>query len=225
MAKDYYLILGVPLDAAPDEIRSAFRKMALRHHPDRQRESSPRRFQDISEAYGVLSDPFQRARYDHELRRLQERRAAAHATSRMHDPEPLISEPMPLEGMPEAVSPSLEALFDHLRRNFSNLETPEAERAEPLNFELILSPEEARQGVLVPFQVPLFLTCIRCGGMGREWLFPCEECGGEGRIIKRDAVHVRVPAGVRDGSVIELSLARLGIHNLWLRVHVRVGMH
>ena len=64
MAKDYYLILGVPLDAAPGEIRSAFRRLALQYHPDRRGEAGTRAFRDISEAYDVLSDPAQRARYD-----------------------------------------------------------------------------------------------------------------------------------------------------------------
>ena len=49
MAKDYYLILGVPLDAAPDEIRSAFRKLAFRYHPDRRGGASSGAFQRISE--------------------------------------------------------------------------------------------------------------------------------------------------------------------------------
>ena len=222
MAKDYYFILGVPLDAAPDEIRSAFRKLALQYHPDRRRESSPGTFQDISEAYGVLSDPAQRARYDRELRQQGPRETVVSVAPRVRDPAPLIAEPVPVAGQPEAVRPSFGALLDRLTRNFAGLESPKAERAEPLNFELILSPEEAERGVLVPFEVPLFSTCYQCGGLGRNWLFPCADCDGEGRLVIRDAVNVRVPGGVHDGTLIEISLQRLGIHNLWLRVHVRV---
>ena len=225
MAKDYYLILGVPLDAAPDQIRSAFRRLALRHHPDRRRESEPGAFQNISEAYNVLSDPAQRARYDRELRQRGRQQVVAPVGARVPDPEPLVSEPVPISGEPEAVRPSYEALLDRLMRNFSGLETPKAERGEPLNFELILSLEEAERGVLVPFEVPVFSTCHQCGGLGRDWFFPCPDCDGEGRIVVRDAVNVRVPGGVRDGTVIELSLEGLGIRNLWLRVHVRVERH
>ena len=79
--------------------------------------------------------------------------------------------------------------------------------------------------MLVPFEVPVFAICFQCGGTGRDWLFPCEECDGEGRRVDCAALNVRVPPGVRDGSVFEFSLERLGIRNLWLRVHVRVERH
>jgi molecular chaperone DnaJ len=225
MANNYYLILGVPLNAAPDEIRSAFRKLALRCHPDRRSESSPGTFRDISEAYDVLSDPVQRARHDRELRRRRQRVAVVPVSSRIPGSESLISEPVSIAGRPEIVRPSYEALLDRLRSNFVDLGTPKAEREEPLNFELILSREEAERGVLVPFQVPIFSTCFQCGGMGRDWLFPCAECGGEGQILDRDSVNVKVPGGVPDGTVIDISLERLGVHNLWLRVHVRIERH
>lgn len=104
MAKDYYLILGVPLDAAPSEIRSAFRRLALRYHPDRRGASSPREFQDISEAYDVLSDPARRARYDRESR--SPRSDVVPFSARAGEPEPLISEPVPILGRPETVRPS-----------------------------------------------------------------------------------------------------------------------
>jgi DnaJ-class molecular chaperone len=222
MAKNYYVILGVPLDAAPDEIRSAYRKLAMRYHPDRQGESGPSAFQDISEAYGVLSDPSRRARYDHELRGRRQSEAFAPVSSRAHDPEPLISEPVDIVGQPETIRPSVEALLERLGRNFASLGTPKAEREEPLNFELIMSPEEAQRGVLVPIQVPVFSICFECGGMGRNWVFPCAECDGEGRTVYREEVNVRVPRGIRDGTVIEVSLKGLGIRNLWLRVRVRI---
>lgn len=219
-AKDYYLILGVPLDAGPDEIRSAFRKLALRYHPDRVRGASPDAFESISEAYDVLSDPTQRARYDRELRRARPPVAAVPASSGVRDPEPLISEPVPIEGLTDSVRPSFDALLDRLARNFSPLEPRKAEREEPLNFELILTPEEAERGSLVPFEVPVFSTCYQCGG-----LFPCNVCGGEGRLVDRGTVEVEVPAGVRDGTVIDVSLESLGIENLWLRVYVRIERH
>lgn len=217
MAKDYYLILGVPVDAAPDQIRSAFRRLALRYHPDRRRESSPAAFQDISEAYDVLSDPARRARYDDETHRRKQpfTRAA----------EPLTSEPLPVTGRPDSVRPSYEGLLDRLMKNFLDAGAPKAERAEPLNFELILSPAEARRGIRIPFEVPVFSVCLDCGGSGRDWVFPCDRCGGEGRVVDREIVDARVPAGVQDGTMIDVSLEELGIRNLWLRVHVRIAAH
>lgn len=223
MAKDYYLILGVPLDAPPDAIRSAFRRLALRYHPDRRGEASVRVFQDISEAYDVLSDPVRRARYDREARRLE--RHVPVAPARARHPEPLMSEPIAVTGRPEFVRPSFDSLFERLSRNFAGFGVPKSEHEEPLNFELILSPEEAERGVLVPFEVPVLSICFQCGGTGRDWVFSCADCGGEGRLVDRELIRVRVPPGVRDGAVIEVSLEELGVHNLWLRVHVRVKRH
>lgn len=227
MEKNYYIILGVPLDAAPDQIRSAFRRLALRYHPDRQRETGPGPFQEVSEAYEVLSDPVRRARYDRRLQgdRDQVARRERGSTFVRPDPEPLTADPVPVATRDHTVRPSLEALLDRVRRNFDALHVPKAEHDEPLNFELILSAAEAERGVLVPFEVPVFSLCYECGGAGRNWVFPCGACGGEGRVLERDPVDVHVPAGVRDGTRIDVSLQDLGIRNLWLSVHVRVARH
>ena len=125
MVKDYYLILGVPLDAAPEEIRSAFRKLALQYHPDQLREAEAARFREISEAYEVLSDPVRRARYDRGLRRSPARPIGADTRAPAAEPEPLISEPVPITGVPESARPSFDALFDRLKRNFFVSDVPE----------------------------------------------------------------------------------------------------
>lgn len=69
--KDYYKILGVPRTASQDEIKKAYRKRALLHHPDRHSNSSDGekkdqecKFKELGEAYNILSDPKKRARYD-----------------------------------------------------------------------------------------------------------------------------------------------------------------
>lgn len=61
--KDYYVILGIPRTASPDEIKQAYRKLASKHHPDRGGDTV--RFQEIQEAYSVLSDPVKKQQYDH----------------------------------------------------------------------------------------------------------------------------------------------------------------
>jgi hypothetical protein len=132
---------------------------------------------------------------------------------------------MPIRGRPEAFRPSYDALLERLRRNFLGQGVPKAERAEPLDFELILNPEEAQRGLLIPFEIPTFSVCCECGGLGRYGPASCAACDGEGRLVEHEAVDVRVPAGVLDDTVIEVSLRSLGIENLWLRVHVRIERH
>jgi DnaJ-class molecular chaperone len=65
MAKDYYNILGIKKSASADEIRRAYRKLALAHHPDRNDgEANEKKFKEVNEAYQVLSDPQKRSQYD-----------------------------------------------------------------------------------------------------------------------------------------------------------------
>ncbi len=75
MLLDYYRLLGVPENAQIGEIRSAYRKLALKHHPDKHPgdKESERKFKEVSAAYNVLSDDRQRERYDRERRRTRER--------------------------------------------------------------------------------------------------------------------------------------------------------
>ena len=63
--KDYYEVLGVKRDASPDEIKDAYRKLAMQFHPDRNKDAgAEERFKEISEAYAVLSDTQKRQQYD-----------------------------------------------------------------------------------------------------------------------------------------------------------------
>ncbi|MGE4546552.1 MAG: DnaJ domain-containing protein, partial [Desulfurella sp.] len=66
MAKDYYAILGVDRNATTEEIKKAYRKLALQYHPDRNEgdKKAEEKFKEITEAYAVLSDETKRAKYD-----------------------------------------------------------------------------------------------------------------------------------------------------------------
>jgi molecular chaperone DnaJ/curved DNA-binding protein len=121
------------------------------------------------------------------------------------------------------VRPSFDALYDRFLQNFTGRGMSKAVRLESLTVEVRLSPYEALQGVMVPIGLPLFVHCAVCGGSGRDWSAPCLACQGQGMVETAHMVHVRVPPRVREGTVVEVPLHGLGIHNLFLRLHIRVA--
>jgi molecular chaperone DnaJ/curved DNA-binding protein len=131
-------------------------------------------------------------------------------------------DPVSLFSYPEAVRPSFDALIERLFRNFTGLDVPKAERPEGLTVEVVLTPEEAARGVVVPIVAPRVYQCPDCGGAGHVWLFPCWSCDQQGVIASEDTVHVTVPPFSAPGAVIERPLIGLGVHNLYLRVYVRI---
>ena len=76
--------------------------------------------------------------------------------------------------------------------------------------DIVVTPHEAFWGAIVPLDVPVRRTCGRCGGRGEVWTDWCGDCGGVGDLDARQAVHLRIPAGVRDGSRIRFRVAAPG---------------
>jgi molecular chaperone DnaJ len=218
--KNYYLILGVARSESTVGIRARYRDLARRLHPDVAGPQSTGAFQEITEAYGVLTDPVARRLHNAEL--------AAREWSRPVEPtaEPVARRrwaPTSLMAEPDAIRPSFDALLGRVFRNFTGIGVPKAERPEGLTFEVILTPDEAVQGVEVPIGIPRIHPCPECGGTGRVWLFPCPACGTQGMIVTEGVVRIPIPPLVRPRSVIEVPLHGLGIHNLYLRLHVQIG--
>ena len=228
MAKrDYYIILGVSRSESSAGIHEAFRKLAKKYHPDLGGPEATGTFQDIAEAYEVLSDPGQRREYDQALRArenlMRPQRAEPLFREPRYRPEPLVPQPMSILHDFQTICPSFDALFDRILRNFSGIGVTKAERIEDLNIEVILTPTEAARGVTAPIEVPVFRTCWSCHGTGREWLFPCVACAGRGMIEEYETVSVRIPPMVHDRSIIELPIEGFGIHNFYLRLHIRIA--
>jgi molecular chaperone DnaJ len=216
--KDYYLILGVSRSESPSGIRARYRDLVRTLHPDVAGAHSTSAFQEIAEAYEILADPAARRRHNAELARREGRRPVDRIgplAARRREPVSLLAEP-------QAVRPSFEALVERLFRNFTRAGIPKAERPEGLTVEVILTPEEAVRGVVVPIGVPGLHRCPDCGGAGHVWLFPCASCGEEGVIATERIVRVTIPPLIRAGAVIEGRLHGLGIDNLYLRLHVRI---
>jgi molecular chaperone DnaJ len=225
--KDYYIILGISRSESPAGIHEAFRKLAKKYHPDLGGPETAETFREIAQAYETLSDPEQRRTYDQTLRQgeslLRSEPLQEVARQRRYQAEPLVPQPMSILHDFQTIRPSFDALFNRILRNFSGIGVTKAERMEDLNIEVILTPLEAARGVVAPIEVPVFRTCWTCQGTGREWLFPCLACGEQGMIEEHEVVSVRIPPGVRDRSVIELPIEGLGIHNFYLRLHVRIS--
>ena len=109
----YYDVLGIPQDADEETIRSAFRNLARRYHPDAGEGSSSERFRQLVEAYEILSDPAERRLYDLSLRPVRQRAVPV---------EPMVAGPEPMRSTqarttifsPYARRPDWDGLFDEV---------------------------------------------------------------------------------------------------------------
>src|SRR5512136_50669 len=231
--RDYYEILGIPKNASTDDIKSAFRKLARQYHPDVSKEpDAEERLKEINEAYGVLSDPQKRARYD------QFGRAG-------------LGE---MGGMPDYATMDFNDIFEEILGGFGfgfgggGSRSRRPHRGRDLQVRVDLTFEEAVFGVEKSIEVTRNETCgtcrgscaepgtspqrcATCGGRGevrqvRQTIFgsmmqsgPCPTCNGRGEVIatpchtcrgtglerKTIKKSVRIPAGVDNGTQIRLA--------------------
>lgn len=230
MAKeDYYELLGVARNASDSEMKKSFRRLAMKYHPDRNKDSpgAEEQFKKIKEAYDVLSDPQKRAAYDQ----------FGHA----------------------GVDPSMGAAggFGFSGDNFSDIFSDvfgdifgggrrrgQAQRGADLRYNLELTLEEAVAGTEAKIRVPTWKSCSECGGSGarkgsgpvtcstcqghgairmQQGFFsvqqtcpacrgtgkqikdPCRACHGQGRVQDTKTLSVKIPAGVDTGDRIRLA--------------------
>ncbi len=167
MPRDYYEVLGVARESSPEEIKKAFRQKARKLHPDvNQAEDAHERFQEVNEAYQVLSDPQKRAAYDR----------FGHSGVNM-------------DGMPNFDFGSFEDLFSDIFTVFTSGNRG-ARRAGPrqgrdLRYDLKLNFEQAVFGDEVEINVHRHETCDTCSGSGAaagSYPVTCPECQGRGQI-------------------------------------------
>jgi len=216
--RDFYVILGAPQDATLSGIREAYRRLALARRPELQGARSMRPFQDVIDAYQVLSDPDRRASYD-ETRGIE----TAGTAEPPPQPEPLVPGPLSLKRDFEAREPPVEQVLERILRNFTRRDVPKSEALDALNLTIGMSPEQAATGGVLALQVPVFYPCPVCRGEGHDGLYACLACGQTGIIEDEEAVNLRVPPGARDGDAYDVPLQGLGIENLWLHVQLRVS--
>lgn len=231
MAKDFYELLGVDRSASADEIKKAYRKLALKYHPDRNPgdEEAENAFKEISEAYEVLSDENKRRQYDqfgHD----------AFTQSRTGRPS---GDPFDLFSQVFGNS-----FFDSFFGGGTRRHRQGPQQGADLRYDLQLDFEDAIFGTEREIVVPRAETCQRCHGSGCEpgtsrhvcshcrgtgqvtvaqGFFsisqpcpqcrgqgetvehPCRDCRGEGRVQKRKRIAVSIPPGVDTGMRVRVA--------------------
>lgn len=111
-------------------------------------------------------------------------------------------------------------------RTWSFIRAPRSEvlrrpvRRGSLSGEILLRPEEAAYGGVLPLDVPLSASCASCDGTGGD-VFNCPACSGEGKVERRLPVSLRIPRGVRDGTVFQIDVDDPSVMSVLLTVHIR----
>lgn len=254
MAKrDYYDVLGVSRTASADEIKKSYRRLAMKHHPDRNKDdtSAEGKFKEAKEAYEVLSNAEKRSTYDR------------------FGHDGLSAQPGRGQGFgAEGFGDIFGDVFGDIFGGGGRQRGAQVFRGADLGYELRLDLEKAVRGDSVTIEVPTQVacetcdgsgakkgtdpvTCSTCGGAGQvrmqQGFFsiqqtcpackgagttigdPCGDCHGRGRIRKTKTLAVKVPAGVDDGDRIRLSgegeAGRNGGPPGDLYVEIRVNPH
>lgn len=227
MAKrDYYEILGVAKNASDDEIKKAYRKLAMKYHPDRNPDSkeAEEKFKEVKEAYEVLSDEGKRGAYDR----------FGHAGVDPNAGGMGGGGGMGGAGFADAFGDIFGEIFGGGGRRGG----PQVYRGADLKYTLDITLEQAANGFDTEIRVPSWETCdschgsgskpgthpktchscggngtVRmqqgffsvqqtcptCHGTGKEITDPCAACDGVGRIRKNKTLEVKIPAGIDDG--------------------------
>ena len=209
--RDYYEVLGVAKTASADEIKSAYRKLAMKYHPDRNPgdESAKAKFQEASEAYEVLSNPEKRQRYDQFGHQGVEFGPGGFDFSRdfSHSQDVDLSDILnSVFGGAMGGGFDFGGMFGGGRRRAD----PEApQRGADMSMELEVDFEEALFGSERTIELTLPEQCHMCGGTGAARgakRVKCPTCGGRGAVIRGNGffqVRQTFPKCGGEGSIIE----------------------
>src|SRR4051794_4468737 len=170
--RDYYEVLGVAKTASESEMKAAFRKLAMTHHPDKNPgdKSAEIKFKELNEAYQVLSDGQKRAAYDR----------FGHAAFENGGGGP---------GFGNDFASSMADIFEDLFGDFAGRQRAGGgggrERGSDLRYNLEITLEEAYHGKTATLTVPTSVSCETCSGTGaKPGSKPrqCATCAGHGRV-------------------------------------------
>ena len=188
--RDYYEILGVKKSATLDEIKKAYRELALRHHPDRvpheHKKEAEEKFKEISEAYAVLSDAQKRALYDQYGHSGIDQRYAYEDIFKGADFNSIFAD-MSDFGLGGGI---FEQIFSDLGFDIFSTRTSRrggpGRRGRDLEIAVGVTLEEAATGVEKSITVPRYEVCSTCGGSGAKAgtkKTTCPQCKGAGRTV------------------------------------------
>lgn len=213
-AKDYYEVLGISRSASENEIKTAYRKLARKFHPDLNPgdKAAEDRFKELQEAYDVLADAENRKLYDQygeNWRAVKQGRGApppgwgGYQTTQEPQAGGVNFSDFDFASFGgEGGFDIFEEMLGHAGRGRAR----RSNRGQDVEAELELSLEEAHRGVRRTLQMQLADICQTCKGAGvLEGNKTCQTCGGSGRILKPKTVEVNIPAGVREGSMVRLA--------------------
>jgi molecular chaperone DnaJ len=227
---DYYEVLSVSRDASDQELKTAYRKLAMEHHPDRNPDNpaAEEKFKECSEAYGILSDAEKRAAYDR----------YGHAAFQGGGPAAGGGSPF---GGAQDLGDIFGDLFGEMFNMGGQRKQSRVQRGRDLRFDMTLAFEEAVFGKEQEINIRRMevcddckgtgaasgkapITCTQCGGRGQQRfqqgffsvartcsvcngtgtlvIDPCKTCRGETRVQKEHTILVKVPAGVEQDTRI-----------------------
>ena len=202
--RDYYEVLGVPRTATEGQIRSEYRKLARKHHPDVNPgdRSAEDKFKEINEAYEVLSDAEKRRRYDQLGGNWK---AGADFTppsdgGQRVDFGDIFTESG--ENGAEGFSDFFESVFGRGGRRTS---AGFARQGRDIEAEISVTLQEAHRGARRLVSVGATEPCPECDGTGVKDGKTCPRCGGIGAVPGSKKLEITIPPGVRDGSIVRLA--------------------
>lgn len=223
--RDPYEILGVGREASPDEIKSAYRRMARKHHPDVNPEDphAEENFKEIGQAYAILSDADRRARYD-QFGTIEEQQGVSYQGGNFTDlfdmffggaagagVDPRIQDG---DDVRAEVELSLAEVVTGAEKQLRYRRYVRCASCNGTGAEGGAQPEtcprcsgagtvsQVRETFLGSIRTSM--TCSQCRGSGKIVKNPCHECKAQGLVIGEGTGTVQVPAGVRHGSTMHL---------------------
>jgi DnaJ-class molecular chaperone len=208
--KDYYAILGVPKGAAEKDIKSAYRKLARKWHPDanpKNPKEAEEKFKEISEAYEVLGDPEKRKKYDvlgpnwqqAAQQAEQQRRYRTNVNGQEFEFD------MGDAGGASGFSDFFDMFFSDVGRRQTAQTSARARRGQDLETTIELGLRDVYAGGAKAVSLQIEDLCPRCHGTGTVSGRLCPQCHGTGRVLMSKRFEVSIPKGIGDGQRIRLA--------------------